>query len=253
MKRSSRLRRKWMGACLASLFVLGCGASAPPKERYAPSFDYTPPEQAAPGSADVTFALVSPRYAEEIDWIHVSPFTEFARNIGLDFQEVLSARGYTVRGPFETYDEMTFPDKKGSDLVLVPTLDVRVEITNVQLDDRVNLFTGKKTYVPKGDAILSGRVTLSLTESLSNERMWFKSVDIDQRVVVPWVGRLEYAQAPTQVTMQDVDFAEIGPVFGRSLETFYARTVQATWDYLHPEEMALVKKQAQEVKAKKVY
>ena len=39
----------------------------------------------------------------------------------------------------------------------------------------------------------------------------------------------------------------------KALEEQYNKTLQAVFDYLHPEEMALVKKQSLELREKKVY
>src|SRR5450759_5661524 len=41
-----------------------------------------------------------------------------------NFYEMMVAKGMNTRGPFGSIDEMTFPDKKGSDLVVLPELDL---------------------------------------------------------------------------------------------------------------------------------
>jgi hypothetical protein len=231
------------------------------REIYLPTFDYTPPSAASPGTAEVTFALVNAKYSEDQPWIKYSPFTEFSKNLNLDFQEALSARGFTVRGPFKTYDDMTFPDKKGSDLVLQPILEV-----HVKKDLYYEKIFLRASYKLKGSVTIGGRVTLSLTESLSNERMWFKSIELTD-VRVPIVGQTvypgntlgltrpeEYTEVVnatnTNINWSDPDIVN---ALGKPLEETYSKLMQMAWDYLDPEEMALVKKQAEEIKKKKVY
>jgi hypothetical protein len=235
---------------LVLIGLVGCATTGGKKEKeaYVPSFDYTPPSSAEPGSANVTFAIVNPDYSEDEAWTRNWPFNTFVKNLNLDFQEVLNARGFNVRGPYGSYDEMTFPDKKGSDLVLQPQLDVRLEILNPRTEKNIKILSND-TYVMKGDVAVSGRVTLSLTESLSNERMWFKSIELPQ-TVVNWKGEKEYLQPPPGIDLSDQGITN---ALGKTMEDFYKKVMQTAWDYLHPEEMAIVKKQAEEIKAKKVY
>lgn len=234
-----------------AILIQGCATTSATKEgssAYVPSFDFTPPTTAAPGSADVVFAIVNASYAENQPWMQVWPFTDVSRNMGNDFQEIVSARGFNVRGPFATYDEITFPDKKASDLVLVPTLEIRLDIISPQVKKHINIL-GPDSYTVNGQAAVSGRVTLSLMESLSKERMWFKSVEL-QRTVVPFEGEKEYTAPPAGVDPSDPG---ISKPLGTTMETFYKKVMQAAWNYLDPEEMKIVKKQAEEIKKKKVY
>ncbi len=128
------------------LALMGC-ATAPPQKAtpQAPLFQWDPPERALPKSADVTFALVSPRYSQDEPWTKFWPFTDFSRNLGHDFEEMLTAKGYSFRGPFATYDEMTFPDKDGSDLVLQPSLDITLDVLNPTRRENVHIL-GPRTY-----------------------------------------------------------------------------------------------------------
>lgn len=237
-------------AAVAIIALIGCSTGAIQKQEseYVPSFDFTPPSTAPAGSADVTFAIVNASYSETQGWTQVYPFTEVSRNMGLDFQEIVSARGYTVRGPLNTYDEMAFPDKKGSDLVLEPRLEIRLEIINPKNHRHVQII-GNDEYSMSSEAALSGRVTLSLNESLSRERMWFKSVELS-RVVVPWQGEKRYTGPLNQVDISDPGITK---PLAKPMEDFYKKVMEAAWKYLDPEEMRIVKKQAEDIKKKKVY
>jgi hypothetical protein len=217
-----------------------------------PSFDFTPPSNAAPGSAEVTFAIVNAAYSENQPWTGVWPFNDVSRNMALDFQEIVSARGFSVRGPFASYDEITFPDKKGSDLVLQPALEIRLDIRNISYVKQSPVFVGlrlRDRFSMKGEAVIGGRVTLSLMESLSKERMWFKSIELPQRVI-SWEGEKQYYEAQSGADLSD---PSISRPLGETMKEFYAKVMQASWNYLDPEEMKLVKKQSEEIRKKKVY
>jgi len=233
-----------------TICLLGCATKATREEEkaYVPSFHFTPASSAPAASAEVTFAVVNASYSENQPWTTIWPFSDFSKNMALDFQQILSARGFTVKGPFGSYDELTFPDKKGSDLVLQLTLEVRLDIINPVARKHIGIWS-PDSYSINGQAAIGGRVTLSLMESLSKERMWFKSIEIP-REVVSFEGEKEYPAPPSGIDLSDPGIAKsLGP----KLEALYTKVMQASWNYLDPGEMQLVKKQADEIKKKKVY
>ena len=232
------------------LLYQGCSMKSTTKEEstYIPVFQFTPPTNATAGSAEVTFAIVGASYAENTKWTEEWPFPDFSDRMALDFQQILSARGFTVRGPFKSFDEMTYPDKKGSDLVLEPKLDVKFEKKTTKEDKNVNiLLSSLDSYTLSGEGTITGRVTISLLESLSKERMWFKSIELSPISFV-WTSSKEYKYPGSPVENRD-----ISKPLGQALEKIYKQIMETSWKYLDPEEMKIVKKQAEEIKAKKVY
>jgi hypothetical protein len=169
-----------------------------------------------------------------------------------DFVEIVTARGFTVRGPFGSYDEMMFPDKQGSDLVLQPTVEITLEFRNLSYTTiHPDFFSTQinPRYTMRGEAVVGGRITLSLLESLTKEKMWSKSIEIPLGLI-PWEGEKQYLNPPTQVDLSDNGVAR--PI-GTTMEALYYKVMRAAWDYLNPDEMRMVKKQAEEIKKKKVY
>lgn len=235
--------------------VLGCASTAPKKEKAAvapPSFDFTPPSQAEVASAGVVLALVSPSYAEEEAVFDFYPFTDFSRNMEGDFEELLIARGFTVTGPFEAYDEMTFPDKNGCDLVLNPSLDISVNFSNTTSEQVIMLF-GDNQFKLKGQVSVRGRIKLQMYESLSGEKMWTKSINIAEATqAVNWKGEKKYSHQPSSA---DIDYSDQGiqKALAPMLSNAYSAVMDAAWKYLHPEEIQIVKKEAMQVKEKKRY
>lgn len=231
------------------MLILGSSSAKKPEPVRPPQFEFTPPSIAAPNSANVTFALVDAGYSETEPWTMVAPFSSFSKSLSSDFQEILAARGFTVRGPFQTYDEMTFPDKKGSDLILQPELAVTV-------DPRTELVQGFGRKRVDADLTIDGRVTLSVRESLTGERMWLKSIGLTPETVHCEGNFYDSdAQIPASALtaaafLNNPDCARlVGPV----LERYFTSVMDASWRYLEPEEMQMVKKQSNEIKTKKVY
>lgn len=234
---------------LLAVSLLGCATRTAKNETIfvPPSFHYTPPSSAPVASAGVAFALVDASYSEAQPWTRQYPFTDFSKNMSLDFQQILSARGFTVRGPFASYDEMAFPDKKGSDLVLQPTLEVSINQMNIQPIKHTSII-GQDGYTLRGNTTVSGRVTLVVLESLSKERMWFKSIQLPD-TSYEW-------ETETQTTMPGV-LDPTDPVtaktVGKVMEKYYGLVMSTAWKYLDPEEMRIVKTQADDIKKNKVY
>jgi len=257
--RNVRVGNRWgvwcvrLVAAAALLGALGCVTmSEEPEESYTPTFDYAPPEQAQPRSAGVAFIVVG----SQVVGPPVDIFQQFAGNLPADFQEMLLARGFSVRGPFPTYDELTYPDKKNSDLILMPRITFAVDTSALRwtTDVAATLFaSGGVSYVkPHGNVTVSGRLDLIVSESLSNEKMWSKSVSIPA-VVVPVRGTGSYRsrQVPLQLLLEHEKGLRWD--LARKLDQIYKETLSRAWSYLDPEEMRAVKKQSLQIRERKVY
>lgn len=230
----------------ALVFSSGCATGG---SRYTPIFDYSPPQQAKPAAANVTFAVVGATFPGSTSTL----FQQFTQNISQDFFEILTSRGYTVRGPFQTYDDITFPDKKGSDLILMPELQINWDTRNLRWEPSFGaaLF-GKSAYTGEGNLVLTGRINLVVAESLSHEKMWTKSVDIPPLTVrVDETAAYSIPNVPIQQLLES-EPSVYNPV-AKALEMQYKIILDRANQYLDPDEMQIVKKQAQEIRIKKVY
>lgn len=183
---------------LICTIVLGC-AKLPPVIRETIVFDYTPTKEATPGSANVTFAVVGTQIGTNFGGNASPLFKDFASSMTNDFMEVLTARGFGVRGPFSTYEEILFPDKQASDLILTAKFEINPDLSNAPLEVRHyssnEYLPSAGTFyldMPVGEAkasqvvIIKGQINLTISESLTNEKIWTKSVPITPfRVPLP--------------------------------------------------------------------
>ena len=179
--------------------MVGC-ATLPPIIREIIVFDYTPTKEATPGSANVTFAVVGTQIGTNFGGNASPLFRDFAGSMTNDFMEVLTAQGFGVRGPFSTYDEILFPDKQASDLILTAKFEINPDLGNVPLE--VTYYSSERYRpsagtlyldMPVGAAkpnqvvIIKGNINLTISESLTNEKVWTKSVPITPfRVPLPF-------------------------------------------------------------------
>jgi neuraminyllactose-binding hemagglutinin len=233
-------------AAIALMLLTSCMTTG--VQRYSPNFDYSPPRDTRPAATNVTFAVVDASYPDLIPI-----FQQFGQNMSQDFFEILTARGFTIRGPFRTYDDVTFTDKKGSDLLLIPDLQISGDGSGIKWEPSLGaaLF-GKTGYTGEGNLVIKGRVNLVVAESMSKEKMWTKSVEI-QPVTVPIEETRMYASPSISVrdliTNEDAIYNSVA----QALETQYKTILENAYRYLDPDEMQLVKKQSQEIRTRKVY
>ena len=244
--------RTFLAMLTIAVFIVGCATAPkePEKPLYSPTFDFAPPNSAAPNSAQVSVAVVSPHFPES-DWFRYRPYDYLRPNMEKDFIELLNAKGFTVRGPFKTRDEMTYPDKEGSDLVLIPDLELQINDL-VSPNEEGLIFT---VYRLKGRVSVGGRLNLSLMEPLSGEKMWTKSIDMPTKnVIIATKKTWPKDQMPTRgpngyVYLLAVD-ERVNSEVGKAVEDSYREIMDATWKYLDPKELALIKEQCKKLREK---
>ena len=113
------------GIIILICLVIAACAQKPPRAII--TFDYDPIPDAAPGSANATFAIVNTQFEGPVPL-----FSTFASNMEKDFAEILTAHGFSVRGPFISYDNMTYSDREQSDLTLTAEVDFTSDTSQIQ-------------------------------------------------------------------------------------------------------------------------
>lgn len=235
-------------SCISSCGLIASGATQRQEPKRAFHFDYAPSQQAALGSAGVTFAVVGSKFSGS----STSLFKGFTDSMDKDFYEVLAARGFTVRGPYRTYDEITFPDKKGSDLILTANIECSEDTSNLHLSQSLlEKATGNVTFFRVQGTIEYGcSVSLIVAESLTNERMWTKSVNTKPIAIA--VDSRGWKQTPSLHDLLTRDNAFYNKI-GNALRAWYPTIMDLSYTYLDPNEMLIVKQLGQEIREKKVY
>ena len=251
--------------------LAGCAAVLPPTPAYTPQFTFAYPAANEPPAGDVTVAIIRPidvdetsirakkQNAERIAALQAAGIAvtsdssskyesvdeAFRSSMVAQLQELFNTKGFKQRGPFEDLNAMTFPDKKGSDLTLTPQIGIRVTVprTRTQGQDPGILGIGASDgqSVADGPCTASGFVSFVILEPLSGEKLWIKKVDVPS-VQVDCSGK---------AAAGDTQFVVNG--YAHLLEQVYQAVMKKAWEYLSSEELAVLKKQAQELRTKKVY
>ena len=207
----------------------------------------------------MTFAVVGSSFSSPLSYSNrgvetpIPLFERFSSSMTSDFGEILSARGYTWRGPFRTFDEMTFPDKEGSNLILTAEVTFDYDIENMKLDQDLGAsMLGAMRYTASGPITVMGRINIVVSESVTNERMWTKSVELTP--VTEYLEGESYYLQPV-VTFADVLANEnkFYSDLAKKFESLYTEVMNRTYGYLDPREMELVNRKADGLREKKVY
>ncbi len=271
---------------ISSLGLAGC---APPPAPTAPvpkvSFTFKPPEKCAtPASAKVTFAIIQPQWKSGTPGMGGAPgiarvaalqsasvadymrpgqllYDELTSSMKNDFLALLNCKGFTTRGPFRTYEEMVYPDRTGSDLALVPEIDLKLATeadaapVSTSFSQQLLAAATRRNGEPqpvtlKGRSTITGRVTLTLRESITNVSMWSKSIEVvpetfdftSEKTYPPG-----YSALFSEIVVGDPGFQR---QFGPRLTAFYQTALSTAWRYLDVREMELVKRQSAEPRSK---
>lgn len=241
---------------LLAALSLACAKSGPPPTPYAPNFAFEPTMSRA--GEGISIGLVNPKITDAVYTSLVMQYAKmgvtlapgageppeyqaFREAVGRGLVGYFTGSGFTVSGPFKSTDEMTFPEKKQADLVLTVDFGVLADQPTPAL---VRDNAGKVVYASSsGNCTVTGAVSFVLWEPLSMQRMWAKSVDVPPS-----------SFDCTIPTMQASSFdVLIRNGFNRAYEQIFTNTLQTAVRYFNPEEVALIKKQALELRANKVY
>ncbi|MEI6832326.1 MAG: hypothetical protein WCK61_06445 [Candidatus Omnitrophota bacterium] len=224
--------------------------------KYVGNFDYTPDSQGSPGSAGVTFAIEDFHYAAsnvpseiwirelvaikkadsgKLLWFLFPQFDNLIKASKDDLSKILVAKGFGIRGPFDSYDLIPYSDKKAIDLHLVPTLELSFKLKDEKWTE-MNYITG--------NVEVNGKIILALKEIATGELMWTKSIPLE---------KIEFSYSVRSPYNVERKFDLIMNDAAKGIERQYPGLMATISKLIDPEEMRIIKKQCQELKSKKGY
>lgn len=240
---------------VAAMFLMallsGCSSGPRPTTSLEPVFfDWNPPSDSLAQHSSISMGVIAGTYLT--DTYDQDPILKrFSINMGKDFLELLNAKGFSVSGPHRSLNEMTYPEKKGCDLILTPEIDLQPHIQLNEAHSNSSLLGPATGYRFSGVTTISGRITIAVRESLSGQRMWSKSVELQ-----PYSA--EFTTADTYLTnpphaLQLGQDRGLTSVQEMQLEKIYTEVLQKAWSYIDVQEMEQVKAAAQDVRAKTTF
>lgn len=224
----------------------------PPVQLEAITFDYTAKTSNAPSSADFVFALVQPEYAKDFKANEaVDLYRNFRKSMGGDFEELLIAKGFRLKGPYDTRDEMLYSDKKTSHMMLA--IEIVPEFTPTgQWRKHKDYVTNNYNYSYSGMVTIGGKINMHGIEPLTGEKIWAKSVAIPSvsNIVIATQQRYNQPNGNSLVVMKDPGV--YNPI-GKALSQVYGNILSKAEAHFSPEEFVALKSQIASLKSKKIH
>ncbi len=242
-----------MMAAIGSCFILACGTSrysAPPPQMIIPNYDFSPPGTAAPGSAKMKIALFNPSYSGTFKYSNKSPFKQFRTSMSKDFEEILSARGYIIKGPFDAYDFMTYSDKQECELGLF--VDIDLDLEQISGGWQIVPAAPRRGFAPatagyqnySGTLNLSGKISIYVGETFTKQKLLIKSVPLPQSDFQVRADKT-YELGTTGIPLDNIG---VHNPISNALLDFYRNTLQQAWNLIEISELAHVNAQVPEIR-----
>jgi len=254
--------KKALTFLLPLVLLLGCTPmhqtpTAPPVQRIPAKFDFSPPSRAQVGSTGITIAIVKPIYVGKNPEYYVPPFNEMATSMGNDFEELLTAKGFTMRGPFGSRDEMVYNDKVNSSFVLEIGIDVSPQYNRKYTTTTKANWAGilnpnapasTSTQRMSGEITLGGNLVINAKSSQYGELIWKKNIALESSSFT-YTGSVTWDGLPTmadELTKDNVVYNTLSA----ELEKFYMKALNLAWQQIDPDEMKTVAEQAKKADKK---
>ena len=211
------------------------------EERINPKFSYSPESRESVASTGITIALLNPVFSNR-DLRGASPWSDFAKAMASDIEELLVSKGFKVKGPYSSIDDMVVSDKTNSDFILRISIDLEPNLQRKLKQLYVLNLGGPSTYqylVTQGDGSISGKVQLTALSCFSSEKLWKKDLDINEKKF-SYSGSIKWPTStinPYAELQQDVNLWN--PVC-KMMEEVYKEAFDIFYKQFAKEEMAPV-------------
>jgi hypothetical protein len=253
---------------IASLgFISGCAttpANTPlPASRWNGNYAYSydPAQKTPPASVKASLIVVNPFYKEAestfVDAAYAKVGKGFSKSMGVDLDKIIIAKGMTATGPYETLDDITYPDKKGSDITLAPRVFLTSETKFADTVEREYLGVGhmEKPFTMK----IGGWVAYEMREPLSGQKMWVKKLELENKEVSgseiyeAVALRTDSYGAVLQWGEGKLKYSGREEALANALREYYPAIMEKAWVYLNTEEILDLKEKTKEIRERKVY
>lgn len=239
------MKRNILLLAVTTFILLGCFTTKTPSTnnaRIPVKFDYSPPSRTQAGATAMTIALIKPVYITENAEYYVQPFPEMSTSMANDFEEMLTAKGFKIRGPFRSRDEMVYNDKQSTDFALIVEIDLQPNYNRKYKYDAGLGAIVPASYKMNGEITLGGNLVLTASSSQYGEKIWKKNIALDKSTFT-YSSSMKWDGIPSvsEELKQDNVFYN---ALARELEKFYSKAMNLAWQQIEAEEMKTVSEQA---------
>lgn len=235
---------------LNSFFVSGQKSKSSSLPRYSPKYSYEPPQRDSVASANVTIALMKPIFLlGDYNGNNEEPYTKFSSKMVNDIEALLTAKGYKVRGPFSSRDEMVFNDKQNSDFTLEISIDYNAEVQR-NWKSYYNIIGSYYTYsVKSGNVNITASVVMTARSNFTGEKLWKKNLDLGAKSF-SYTGSTRWDSQDLTFRRELTEDNNFWNPYTKQLEIVYSEALTILWKQFDVNEMKSVASEAKKEKEK---
>lgn len=217
--------------------------------RYSPKYNFEPPKRDSIASANVTIALMKPIFLlGNVNGNSEEPYNKFSNKMVDDIEALLTAKGYKVRGPFTTRDEMVFSDKQASDFSLEIALNYNAEVQR-DWKSSYHMLSGDYTYkVKSANVNITTSVVITAKSNFTGEKLWKKNLELNSKSFSYNGSTIWDSQSVTFRRELEEDNNFWNP-YTKQLEIVYTEALTILWKQFDINEMQSIAAEARKEKA----
>jgi hypothetical protein len=244
------LHRSYKVLILTVIFAVNLFACTSKITQPTPKFIWEPQSNAV--SQNVQLALINPEFSENSEFLFYKNnkyLNIFLESLQSDLQQGMLAKGFTVNGSFDGFDEMTFPNKQATELALISNVTLILDGDFTE-NSKKTMAMGGESIRTRGTLNVGGYVTFSLVEPVSEQKIWIKKVKFpDQSENI--VANLLYTDGRLNSLHGNIDNRDAALV--NALNNIYPALMQKFWNHLSSDEIKMLKKSAKKARSLKRY
>lgn len=187
--------------------------------------------------------------------------SEVMRAFRSGIQTIITNRGFTFTGPYESFDEITYRDKKNSYLAIVPVFDIQLGKMNIRRE------TGTGYTEETGIVTVDGEFSIKVMEPMTKQVLMKKRIDLSRlkisepytiqverdgsessSLIIGAIGGAIKAAGKPEVLVNTYDKA-----YALAMTKFYQGSMEYINKYISAEELLDYELEVNELKGKKVY
>ncbi len=220
------------------------------ENQYSANFIYNVPQHNRVSPVNVTFTVLKPTYttSNNLMWFSSKQFADLHDAVRRDFQKMLEVKGFAVRGPFENYSLIPYPETMKIDFILMANIELIVSLKDETAQPE-SIWIGKSPIMQTGNAEITGKVIIEAKEIATRELMWVKKIDV-KKFQFPYVVRAPY-NTPYPTPGKLYSYEPIFTGMAKGFEEQYPEIMNTIYTSLNPKEMIIIKKEAQALKNSK--
>ncbi|WP_066356549.1 HpaA family protein [Aliarcobacter skirrowii] len=170
--------------------------------------------------------------------------------------EILSAKGFKLKGPYSHLEDMTYQDKKQVYLAFVPKIDFRI-------DNKSTKTIPERLYTrTEGVIQISGSFTISIQEPITGQVFLNRRINLsDFNISEPYIYEVQHSTGDGTITGAAFDKATAPDLITdttdvaltKAINQFYSKAIERINSFIDREEILSFEKDINQLKDLKRY